>query len=780
MWTRGRCPKRRMIIPLLLIGYGVRWWTRRVGRKLGVERCSRPETLFYPVFRTMALRLTTALLVFAGFVLTLCIVNPTDAGQDWGGAIGGYLLLWLLCLSEVAIVARRQIAAQRRAMPVAAEGAVSPRIEAEPGPPPNPANETTSNGTKEGGSSKPWAVVICVCAAIVVAGLAMSITRPDRLKTTAPEHKPDEDTSGQPTQTAIFDVPRLAKTTLPSVVMLSVRDSTGGTIQTGTGFWISSDGLLVTNFHVIRGGVSASIKPAAGAKHQSLFEFEDQEAEGVAAYSPEADLAVLKFHVEPSHFLRLAKMDEVEIGQRVVVVGNPQGLEGSVSEGIVSAKRENKTGIPLIQMTAPISPGSSGSPVIDAEGTVIGVASAYLKAANSQGLNFAVSSESVVKLIAAFKGGPLQALAAIQRGSRGELEKNSDYQKGLRALAGGDTNTAIASLLKAAAVFDDQPKLFYALGKAWSEQAAAAPIGSENTAAKKSVEALERAVELSPDFTDAWRLLADSAWRSWQTEKDFRASKRIAELAPNEPAGWNRLVNHYMKRGDLPAAARACDRLVRLKPGDAGAWGVLGMLRVKCELFQDAMPALRKSLTLEPSASDSYLSWWQLAVCLHRLRRDAEAKQAYTNAAKQRPEIVQEVLDESRITDDSRRRQGMIRDVLAFEGASVEAWSALAEASKDAGQETEYRAARAKVDLLAGPRLSRNENEIFSLLRQSGLEADAERQMRSNGIDKYQSAWWDREVFPRVENRPIHDGLKGKLEERKRLLEASQKTNGSH
>ena len=77
-------------------------------------------------------------------------------------------------------------------------------------------------------------------------------------------------------------------------------------------------------------------------------------------------------------------------GQRVLVIGNPDGLEGTVSDGIISAFRSGRS---MIQITAPISPGSSGSPVLDETGQVIGMATLVSK--EGQNLNFAISAEAI-------------------------------------------------------------------------------------------------------------------------------------------------------------------------------------------------------------------------------------------------------------------------------------------------------------------------------------------------------------------------------------------------
>jgi serine protease Do len=180
-----------------------------------------------------------------------------------------------------------------------------------------------------------------------------------------------------------------------SVVLLKNLDASGEEVGEGTGFVIR-DGYILTNHHVVEG---ASRMQAVLPDKRVL------ELQGILAQDAGHDLAILQ---SPAHSLRplpLVGLDPVEPGERVVVLGNPLGFSSTLSDGIVSAWREN--GIeenpdfikgPLLQITAPISEGSSGSPVMNLDGEVVGVAVAFFE--GGQSLNFAVPASSVRKLLA--------------------------------------------------------------------------------------------------------------------------------------------------------------------------------------------------------------------------------------------------------------------------------------------------------------------------------------------------------------------------------------------
>jgi S1-C subfamily serine protease len=196
-------------------------------------------------------------------------------------------------------------------------------------------------------------------------------------------------TPGEITQTptpAAVSLPEIVKRTKPAIVEIVAMDEKGSPTKLGTGFFVSSDGLVVTNFHVIDGAASL----AAVNNNGAIFPFKS-----IVAHPAGVDLAVLKFQAHDVSFLKLGESTEKLEGERVVVIGNPTGLTGTVSDGIISAFRENRS---MIQITAPISPGSSGSPVLDDSGSVIGVAT--LISSGGQNLNFAIAVEKVSAALA--------------------------------------------------------------------------------------------------------------------------------------------------------------------------------------------------------------------------------------------------------------------------------------------------------------------------------------------------------------------------------------------
>ena len=148
----------------------------------------------------------------------------------------------------------------------------------------------------------------------------------------------------------------IAKTIFPSVVMLEMRDQQNRPISLGSGFFVRSD-VVVTNYHVIEGATDGFAKIVGKTTIYHI--------EGVLGIDKAKDLALLKLTGVNGKPLSLADVSKIEVGQEVFALGNPKGLEGTISPGIISGSSlrqiENEN---LIQITAPISPGSSGGPVV--------------------------------------------------------------------------------------------------------------------------------------------------------------------------------------------------------------------------------------------------------------------------------------------------------------------------------------------------------------------------------------------------------------------------------
>lgn len=200
------------------------------------------------------------------------------------------------------------------------------------------------------------------------------------------------------------DLKELAEAGRQAVVMLEIVGSSGREIGQGTGFFIA-DGVIATNHHVI----------ARAAQSRAVLEDgRSFPVEGVLAWDEDHDLALVSVAASPAEggYVSLPLADvAADLGDEIVVVGNPMGLSHTLSTGVVAAVREAEERSlfvgEVIQITAAISSGSSGSPVMNHAGEVVGVVSSQFVV--GQNLNFAVPVAHLRRLLqVAERSGGLQ------------------------------------------------------------------------------------------------------------------------------------------------------------------------------------------------------------------------------------------------------------------------------------------------------------------------------------------------------------------------------------
>jgi hypothetical protein len=158
-------------------------------------------------------------------------------------------------------------------------------------------------------------------------------------------------------------------------------------IALGTGFFIREDGVLVTNLHVVEDATSVTIEVESGEIYDNVY---------VLSADERRDLIILQIPLSSAPTLKIGDDREAEVGDSVFVIGNPLGFKGTFSDGLISAKRVEE-GVSYLQITAPISEGSSGGPVINENGQVIGIST--LTMAEGQNLNLAVPARYAADML---------------------------------------------------------------------------------------------------------------------------------------------------------------------------------------------------------------------------------------------------------------------------------------------------------------------------------------------------------------------------------------------
>jgi hypothetical protein len=207
-----------------------------------------------------------------------------------------------------------------------------------------------------------------------------------------------------PPEEKTLDVPAA----MESVVSLVISDTEGKDIAQGSGFLVDGSGKVVTNFHVIEKAASVVVKSTEGAFYPVT---------GILAIHKDNDLAVLKVSGKHFKILRLADSDGVRVGDKVVAIGSPLGLEQTVSDGLISGIRDVDSS-KVFQTTAAISPGSSGGVLLNAHGEVIAVTAFQLT--SGQNLNFAIPVNYVKPLLTSSAVVPFSPIGASLSSTNGE------------------------------------------------------------------------------------------------------------------------------------------------------------------------------------------------------------------------------------------------------------------------------------------------------------------------------------------------------------------------
>lgn len=445
----------------------------------------------------------------------------------------------------------------------------------------------------------------------------------------------------------------LVKKINPAVVTVTAYDSAGRVTGMGSGFFVLQNH-LITNHHVLMGAHRAEIKTAGGKTCP---------VQGVAAENETSDLILLTVEAPE----RITPLDVVaafpEVGERVVVVGSPYGFEQTVSDGIVSSLRRAPGFDTVIQITAPFSPGSSGSPVVNLNGKVIGVATRQMQ--QGQNLNFAVPG----KWVLALKPGKPQTLAewspaAKKKGPTVLTEPTLEElgKKGEALLEAGKYEEALSYFEKVAGQNSDIPEVWVNIGSCqahlgrWEEAIVvtqrAVEINPDFATAhynlggaygmlgrwKEALEAYQKTVRINPKDADAYAglawAMANLGW--WQAAID--TCRKVIRIDPNHPEAYRHMAWAYLSLGRYNEAVVYAERAIKLKPDYVDAYQTLGNAYGNLGLHEKEIKAYKEALRLEPRFAEAHSN---LGLAYAHQNRWPEAAAEYKQAIRLKPDMVE-------------------------------------------------------------------------------------------------------------------------------------------
>ena len=352
---------------------------------------------------------------------------------------------------------------------------------------------------------------------------------------------------------AEVELTSLVKEIRPAVVTVIAYDINHRVSNLGTGFFVDKSGLLITNFHVLEGRYAAEVRTATGNTYNVKF---------VIAENKSSDLIKVLVDIPRRQFQWIKVNAEMPaIAERVVVVGSPMGLEQTVSEGIVSSIREIPNIGNFFQISAPISPGSSGSPVLNMSGEVIGVAT--FQFLQGQNLNFAVAGKSLLDLE---PDKPRQTIS--------EWTYYRSMQKPRLA----------EELCRKGFTF------------------------SINGQDQKAIEFFKEATEKDPKDTMAWYGLGYCYAGLNNSQDAIKAYRQAIKMNPADETAYFNLGNYYNKLGQFDDAIEAYQNVVQLNPKFEPAYFNLGMIFVQLNRFDEGRTAFEKVIKLNPEAAPAYFN----------------------------------------------------------------------------------------------------------------------------------------------------------------------------
>jgi tetratricopeptide (TPR) repeat protein len=342
-------------------------------------------------------------------------------------------------------------------------------------------------------------------------------------------------------------LPDLVRRVKPSVVSVLTYDARDEPLISGSGFFVRP-GEVVTNLHVINGARRVEIHTLEGKGRT-------YPVAGTLAVDDEADLALLKVELPAERSRPLTLISTLpEEGEQVFVIGNPLRLEGSVSDGIVSAVREVPDVGRVIQITAPVSHGNSGSPLFNMRGQVIGIVT--VKVTNGQNINLALASARIANLrriqLVSFKD-----LANDKSTTQPEGQAEVWYRGGLDSLWLGNYDSALSYFETAANRNPRRAETWIQIGYCKVKQ------GRNDEA----IRAYQRALLLRPDSAETYNKLGDAHYYAGRFNAAIYAYKQAARLRPEQPEAYYNLGLAYLEIGDRESA-RAQSRLLEAIDGE--------------------------------------------------------------------------------------------------------------------------------------------------------------------------------------------------------------------
>lgn len=401
-----------------------------------------------------------------------------------------------------------------------------------------------------------------------------------------------------------------------SVVTVAAIGADGDVLRIGSGFFIDRDGTLVTSDHVLDGALEAKIKTSEGG----IFPIS-----AVIAYSPLVDLIKVRVQIPPGQAEPAVLAEQAPaIADRVVVIGSPMGLPQTISEGIVAAIRRHPSFGEVYQLTAPISPGSSGGPVLDLKGRVIGVVS--FQTAQGQNINFAVAIKAL-QMMSNTISEPSIAEWTLQNDASDPGQAASLCRQGAQLSIKGKYKAALDYFQQAAAANPKDPHAWSGLGGCY--------IGLNQP--DQAIEALNRSIAAAPDDAAGHFMLAMYFKDLEQYGQQVATLSQVIRMAPDNLRARMELADAYGRLGQTEAQIEVYKQILEIKPDHVPAMQQMGRSLGHIGRYEEALDMLHRAGTLEPDNAEIY---YDMGAIYNSRNLPTEELRAYIQAIRTDPRMV--------------------------------------------------------------------------------------------------------------------------------------------
>lgn len=384
-----------------------------------------------------------------------------------------------------------------------------------------------------------------------------------------------------------------------SVFVVKTFDIKGNLKSQGSAVLISHNS-VATNCHVVQGGISYLVGKGTKYVDANLY------AEDV-----DKDICLLTVKGINGRPAQIGKAGNLKVGDPVYAVGAPQGLELSLSNGIVSQLRGGRP--PLIQTTASISPGSSGGGLFDKEGRLVGLTTLYVE--GGQNLNFAMPAEWIGEVKRGRSPNSKMGNQTAWTKRSISLEESENWKE----LLGWCQQWTLA-----------EPKnsdAWFSLGNAYYEL----------KLFDDAIDAYNYAVRVDPLNFNAWFNLGVLYEKLKRYDDALEVYHKALRIDPRHPDALSRVGRVYLTIRRFDDAIKSSLSAVRVNPRKVLAWYCLGSAYLFLGRFEESVEALRQTLKIDPKTPGL---WFALGLAYQKLKRFDEAVYAYRKVLLEDPRDV--------------------------------------------------------------------------------------------------------------------------------------------